>query len=456
MNPLIQFKKTIPLFVVSLGLACFVLLPAAQAGLSPTPDGLYPGANVAEGGSGALFSLTTGTNNTAVGNQALFSLTTGVQNTAVGAQALKNSVGDRNTAVGFQALGFNAGGGDNTASGWRALFKNSTGDGNTAVGFSALYSNTTGDNNTASGLNALLNNTTASGNTAIGTQALQANTTGGLNTAVGAATLFLNTTGTDNTGIGLNALFSNVDGSFNTAVGRAAMGGNIAGNNNTAVGWFALSANTSGSGNIALGNDAGSGLTTGDLNIDIGAPGGAGEAATIRIGSIQTAAFVAGISGEDAIGGDPVFVKTNGKLGTNNMPSSARFKEEIKPMNDASDVILALKPVTFRYKKEFDPTRIPQFGLVAEEVEKVNPDLVKRDRDGKLETVRYEAVNAMLLNEFLKEHKTVGEQQATIADLKVNAARQQKQIDALIAGLQKVSAQLEVSKAAPQTVLNNR
>src|SRR5215472_10544962 len=135
-------------------------------------------------------------------------------------------------------------------------------------------------------------------------------------------------------------------------------------------------------------------------------------------------------------------INGNGRLGT--APSSARYKDEIKPMDAASEVILALKPVTFRYKKEVDAERTPQFGLVAEQVEKVNPDLVARDPDGKVFTVRYEAVNAMLLNEFLKEHRKVEEEHRTVHDLKRTVAFQQKQIEALTAGLQKVSARLEL------------
>jgi hypothetical protein len=198
-----------------------------------------------------------------------------------------------------------------------------------------------------------------------------------------------------------------------------------------------------------LGNFAGSNLTTGDNNIDIGNVGVAGEANTIRIGTLgtQTATYVAGIMGKTVPRGTPVFINANGQLGT--VASSARFKTEIKPMDKASEAILALKPVTFRYKKEIDAERIPEFGLVAEDVEKVNPDLVVRDAEGKVYTVRYEAVNAMLLNEFLKEHRKNEEQGAMIA-------RQQKQIDALTAGLQKVSAQLEVSKAEPQVAENNQ
>src|SRR5205823_2379175 len=213
------------------------------------------------------------------------------------------------------------------------------------------------------------------------------------------------------------------------------------------------------SNNIALGSNAGTNLTTGNNNIDIGNAGMASESDTIRIGThaTHTKTFIAGISGA-AIGGMEVRVNQNGRLGIE--PSSKRFKDEIKPMDRASEAILALKPVTFRYKKEIDADRTPQFGLVAEDVEKVHPDLVVRDAEGKVYTVRYDAVNAMLLNEFLKEHRKNEEQEATIAQLKkelqTNAAHHQKQIDALSAALQKVSAQLELSKAAPQTVLNNQ
>jgi len=174
----------------------------------------------------------------------------------------------------------------------------------------------------------------------------------------------------------------------------------------------------------------------------------AGDAGVIRIGRpFNTAIYIAGISGQTASGGAAVFVASDGKLGTST--SSARFKDAIKPMGRASEAILALQPVSFRYKKEIDPHGIPQFGLVAEDVHKVNPDLVIRDQQGKPHTVRYEQINAMLLNEFLKEHRKNEEQETTIARL-------QKQIEALAADLQKVSAQVAVSKPAPQMVDNNQ
>ena len=220
------------------------------------------------------------------------------------------------------------------------------------------------------------------------------------------------------------------------------------GRNNTAIGPQALGNNTTGSYNIAVGDNAGGNLTTGNDNIDIGNAGVAGESGTMRIGNIrQTAAYIQGIYGQTVASGVGVIIDSTGHLGT--VKSSAAFKEAIKPMDRASEALLALEPVTFRYKHELDPNGMPQFGLIAEQVEKVNPDLVVKGEDGKVMTVRYDAVNAMLLNEFLKEHGKVEKLETTVA-------RQQKQIDAFSAALQKVSTQLELSKAAPRTVLNNR
>jgi len=235
----------------------------------------------------------------------------------------------------------------------------------------------------------------------------------------------------------------------NTAIGKDAMFSTATGGSNTAIGTGALFSNTSGIENIALGDSAGSNLTTGNDNIDIGNVGVAGESGTIRIGNsnFHTATFIAGISGATASGGVAVFVNSSGKLGT--LTSSARFKDDIKPMERASEAILALKPVRFRYKKEIDPDRIAQFGLVAEEVEKVNPDLVVRDEGGTPYSVRYEQVNAMLLNEFLKAHSKVEKLEATVAGLVATVKEQSAQI-------QKVSAQLEASKPAPQVVKNNQ
>jgi uncharacterized coiled-coil protein SlyX len=239
---------------------------------------------------------------------------------------------------------------------------------------------------------------------------------------------------------------------------------NTTGDGNVADGFEALYSNTTGFYNIAFGYLAGMNLTTGNLNIDIGWEvfGVAGETGTIRIGNQgnQSATYIAGISGV-AVAGDSVVVNSSGQLGV--ASSSKRFKDEIKPMGDASEAVLALKPVTFRYKNDLDPKRIPRFGLVAEDVEKINPDLVARDANGELYTVRYDAVNAMLLNEFLKEHRKVEKQETTISQLEATVAkqedmvaRQQKQIEALTTGLQRVSDQLKLRKPAPRTALNNQ
>jgi Chaperone of endosialidase len=271
----------------------------------------------------------------------------------------------------------------------------------------------------------------------------------GQNTAEGDQALFNRTTGVWNTAVGFQTLFSDTTGSTNTATGYAALSSNT-GDANTAVGSRALINHTSGDGNIALGANAGTNIIAGSSNIDIGNAGSSGESNTIRIGSTATqmATFIAGISGVTVANGVPVVVNANGQLGIA-ATSSARFKDEIKPMDKASEAVLALKPVTFRYKQELDPKGIPQFGLVAEDVAKVNPDLVGRDAQGKVYTVRYEAVNAMLLNEFLKEHKTVQELKKEIAALTATVKEQAAQI-------QKVSAHLELSKPAPQTVVNNQ
>src|SRR2546430_1391353 len=339
--------------------------------------------------------------NTAEGDNALYSLTPG------------NGMGAGNTAIGWEALVYTTIGNFNTANGYAALYKNTTGNNNTAIGASALYKNTTGTENTANGFDAL----------------------------------FSNTTGTDNTANGGNALFSTT-GIQNTAAGYNALYYNTTGAGNTAEGFRALYHNT-GSNNIGLGFNAGLNLTSGSGNVCIGAGvfGVAGESNTTRIRNVYSSVASA----------RAVYVNSDNKVGT--LASSRRFKDEIKPMDKASETILALKPVTFRYKKKIEPNGAIMFGLIAEEVEKVDPDLVTRNDKGEAETVRYDAVNAMLLNEFLKEHRKVEEQQASITELRnelqANAARQQEQIEALTAGLQKVSAQLELKQRAPQTVKNN-
>jgi hypothetical protein len=396
----------------------------------------------------------TGADNTAFGYDALFDTGSGYSNTGIGALALlQDTVGVENTAVGVAALYSNIAGNHNTAVGVQALQAN-TNDDNTAVVYNALYSNQTGIENTATGAYALQQNT-GSQNTANGYNALASNTIGGLNTATGLNALFNNTTGNDNTAAGSAALVENRAGNNNTASGVGALEINTTGSNNTATGTFALSHNTTGGNNIALGYLAGTNLTTGSNNIDIGANvlGNAAESNKIRIGKqgTQNGAFVAGISGV-AVTGSTVVVNTNGKLGVT--ASSARFKEKIQPMDKVSEAILALKPVTFRYTHELDPERIPQFGLVAEDVEKVNPNLVARDDQGKPYTVRYEAVNAMLLDEFLKEHLRNEQQESTIGQLKSALAQQQKQISALSENLQRVNARLETTQPALRVAEN--
>ena len=363
--------------------------------------------------------------------------------------------------TGFQAFGVTPppdGGypNKNTAEGQDALFSLTNGTSNTANGFSALKANTNGDRNTANGALALFTNVTGSENTATGYAALFFNRGSG-NTANGIGALHSNATGANNTANGQRALYDNLSGSKNTANGSGALGNNTMGDNNTADGFQALGANTTGSFNIALGNNAGSGVSTADDVICIGAAGA----------DVSHSCYIGNIFNQPSPSGLAVFVNSDGKLGT--IMSSRRFKEDIKPMDKASEAILALQPVTFRYKKDFDPTGTAQFGLVAEDVAKVNPDLVVRDKEGKPYSVRYDQVNAMLLNEFLKERKKVEDQQETIAQLKSDAtkeeaarielkstvAQQQKAMEILAAQLQeqaaqiqRVSAQVELNKSA--------
>jgi len=319
-----------------------------------------------------------------------------------------------------------------TAEGQNALFSLTTGVANTSVGWYSLFNNTDGSYNTGVGAGTLLFNV-GDQTTGDGTQ----------NTAIGAAALLFNTTGGENTATGVTALLNNSGGSINTAIGYAALASNTIGSGNTAVGRFALAENSTGSLNIALGSSAGSNVLAAGNVICIGA--------NVSGEDVSDSCYIGQIFGATSSFGTAVFINSNNRLGT--LTSSRRFKEEIKPMDKASETLFALKPVAFRYKKKIDPARTSQFGLVAEEVEKVNPDLVVRDKEGKPYSVRYEAVNAMLLNEFLKEHRKVEKLEATVE-------RQHKDFEAAVAELkgkiQKVSAQLEVNKPAPQTVLNNQ
>ena len=327
--------------------------------------------------------------------------------------------------------------GGNTAEGQNTLLGLTTGTYNTGVGFSSLSVTTTGKFNTGVGAGTLLANT-ADNNTATGAGTLLSNTTGEDNTANGVFALFSNTIGIFNTANGAFALLNNTTGVENTANGYRALSGNATGVGNTAYGSQALVQST-GNNNTALGAHAGFNISTGSNNIHIGNVGAGNESATVRIGdNNQTRTFIAGINGVNQGSATAVFINTlTGQLGTTAPASSRRYKKEIKPMDTASEAVLALKPVSFHYKS--DNTKTPQFGLIAEDVADVNPDLIVRDENGEIYTVRYDAVNAMLLNEFLKEHRKV--------------ERLEKQIEMLSAGLQKVSAQLEASRPTAEVAL---
>jgi hypothetical protein len=428
MNPLIQLKTT-PALLIALALLCFGLLPGAQA-VVPPPDGGYGPpdygvGNTAEGEE-ALLNLSSGGFNTATGFRTLFSNTTGNFNTAVGAGALFSNTGTENTATGAGALLNNTTGSFNTANGEAALFFNTTGDQNTAAGSSALVQNTTGNENTASGWRALWTNTTGFWNTAEGSAALTLNTTGARNTAIGKSALYKNTTGSLNAATGDGALFNNTTGQSNTAIGEAALGENTNGRQNTAIGF-----------------QAGLDVSTAANVICIGA--------NVAGANVSNTTWIGNVYGRTTLNATtaPVVVSANGQLGT--VASSERFKKDIVTMQKASESILSLRPVTFHYKT--DTTGIAQFGLIAEEVAKVNPALVLLDEEGKPFTVRYDAVNAMLLNEFLKEH---GKVEQLTKDFESKFAEQQKQIEALSAGLQKVTADVEMSRPAPQMVVNEQ
>ena len=325
---------------------------------------------------------------------------------------------------------------------------------NTGIGAYSLLSNTTGSFNTGVGAGALFSNTTATENTTTGAGALFSNNNDldvGANTADGAFALFSDTTGHHNTAVGNRALFANTTGVANVAIGSDTLGQNSTGLANTAVGDSAGDHLTTGAHNVFIGTAAGFGIVTGDGNICIGSSvvGLNGASDSTYIGNISSTA-------QPIVGSvDGVTIDlTTSKLGHG--VSSRRFKEQIKPMDTASEALYALKPVTFHYNKAIDPTQTLDFGLIAEEVAAVNPELAVRDREGKISNYRHDAVNAMLLNEFLKEHKAFVSQQHTLEQQQATITRLEKQIEALTAGLQKVSAQLEVSKPAPQTVLNNQ
>ena len=327
---------------------------------------------------------------------------------------------------------------NNTAVGVNALKSNTTGISNTASGENALFSNTTGTSNTASGVNALTSNTTGGGNTASGASALFSNTAGFSNTASGVNALLSNTTGFSNTASGVSALQSNTTGLSNTASGVSALQSNTTGGGNTASGASALFSNTTGNNNIALGAAAGTTNTTGSFNIHIG-NGGAIESNTIRIGTTgnQTRAFIAGIRGvTTASSAIPVVIDANGQLGT--VSSSRRFKEDIRDMGEMSARLLDLHPVVYHYTAETQAGERPlQYGLIAEEVEQVFPELVAYGADGRVETVQYHVLSALLVNELQKQNAVVKVQQELLAAQKKILSQLQERV----ARIERVSSQ---------------
>ena len=330
-----------------------------------------------------------------------------------------------------------------------ALGDNTTGIRNTANGDFALGNNTTGNDNTAIGAEALSSNTTGDDNTATGSFALNSNTTGFSNTAVGERALLSNTVGNVNTATGLDALLQNTDGEDNTANGYQALLANTTGDSNTACGVLALSANTSGTFNTALGRGAGSGVSTANNVIAIG----------ISAENVSNSCYIGQVYSnvQPQVGTDPdlVTINSDGRLGRANV-SSRRYKHDIRSMDNASETIYALRPVSFRYHKQYDATQTIAFGLIAEEVAEVYPDLVGRNPEGQPESVRYEQVNAMLLNEFLKEHKIIAEQQATISQLREAMATVVTRLNEQDSKIQRVSDQFQINGPEARVVVRSR
>jgi hypothetical protein len=439
--------------VLTIALACGILCPAAGQAAAP--------AATTKLGKSALKG-NTGANNTAIGFYALnpnYFCTaagvpnacctgankgscgnSGVSNTAVGAGALtSNTTGNANTAIGEVALDSNTTGAWNSVLGASALVLNTTGSANVAVGYQALASNTT-DHNVAVGYGSLRNNTTGGANTGLGDLALYTNTTANGSTAVGFQALLLSNNN-DNTAVGNAALRNTTTGFNNTGLGRATLAANDTGSGNTGLGVNALFNNTTGVGNTAIGQFAGFNLTTGNNNIDIGNYGVTAESDTIRIGSGQTATYISGISGATSAGGVAVFVDGAGHLGT--ITSSARFKEDIQDIGDGSSALLKLRPVRFHYKQDVDPSGIEQYGLVAEEVAKVYPDLVVYDEHGAPQTVRYHFVNALLLNEVQRQARQAETQQREIEAQRRAIDAQQRENAALAAQVRRMSGEAQ-------------
>lgn len=403
-------------------------------GTQNTADGVQAlnlnssGSNNTAMGYQALYSNSNGIHNTAVGYRALVNNTTGSENTANGRAALyNNTTGAQNTAGGAQALNFNSDGNHNTANGYQALFSSTSASDNTANGYQALYSNTSGYQNTANGSQALYFNTSGYYNTANGYQALNFNTSGFENTANGYQALSSSTGGSDNTANGFAALLSLTTGDFNTANGMDALRALTSGDDNTADGVYSLGLLTVGNHNTALGYEAGVNVTSGTNNIEIGNAGAGSDNQTIRLGDSQTSTFIAGIY-NSTVTAAQVYVNANGRLGI--FSSSRRYKDNIQTLGEASAALYALRPVTFKYKPGIDSGGVPQFGLIAEEVNQVDPDLVVHDEQHGIYTVRYEAVNVMLLNEFLKEHRKVQAQEMEIGEQTTELQELHRRIDA--------------------------
>jgi hypothetical protein len=373
--------------------------------------------------------------NTALGSGAVLNVVPNLTNGPIGNDAAQ---GVANTGLGYVALGLNSSGSYNTGIGAFALYSGTTGEHNTGLGYATLASSTTGSGNTAIGHDALEYQTVASQNSALGAYALQGNATGSGNTAAGYEALAVNSTGANNTAFGATALYSNTTGKGNAAQGVNALYNNTTGLRNLGIGSDALYANTTGSYNIGLGYEAGYYVTTGSNNIEIGALGTAGDNNTIQIGvqGTQTFTTIAGIYGTMVTGGSAVYVTSTGQLGVQG--SSERFKTDIATMPELSAKLQQLRPVTFHYKT--DPKSIQQYGLIAEEVDRVYPELVIRDDAGKIQGVRYEELAPMLLHE-------IQSQAAEIRELKQNQEQFAAQAE-LLRDVQKQLVEMRVEMRA--------
>ncbi len=364
-------------------------------------------ASIAESAYGQICVTSDDAGDTACGTNALHSDTTGYDNTAMGAYALY----------------FNTTGYDNTASGLFALYLNTTGQYNTAAGAAALEANTTGNNNTASGYQALASNTTGFNNNAAGFESLNSNTTGYQNNAMGVQALYSNTTADNNNAMGFGALFKNTTGFGNSAVGSQALYDNTTGYLNDAIGYLALNHNTTGFSTVAIGVEAGFNQTTGHDNIYISNSGVAAEIGVTRIGtpSTQTSAYIAGIESSH-VTGSAVYVTSGGQLGV--LASSERYKTAIVPLGDANtEKLKQLRPVSFHLKT--DPKGAVQYGLIAEEVDKVYPELVIRDNAGKIQGVRYEELAPMLLNEVKHQAAEIRDLEKLVAEMQAGLLKLQ-------------------------------